>query len=109
MELKSIDELKDVFEKYDGKEEVIIFKFSPVCPISRRIENEFDDWFSKHKREVKLYKVNVIAARTVSNFIADEFSITHESPQLLWFDKELKVKSHTSHYNIDETFLNNNL
>lgn len=108
MELKTIEEFNKAI-KTNNDNDIVVFKFSPICPISRRIENEFDSWFKKHKKKLNLYKINVIAARNLSNHIADEFNISHESPQLIWLNKELKVKSHTSHYNIDETFLNDNL
>jgi len=86
-----------------NEKELIIFKYSPFCPASRYIEHEFRDWCKKiDKNDINIVKVNVITARKVSDNIAEELQIRHESPQLIWLDKQLNVKWNASHYSIDE-------
>lgn len=109
MELKTIEEFECFIKNDIKKNEKLIFKYSPICPISRRIEREFDEWYKNLNTDLGLIKINVIASRTLSNYIADFFNITHESPQLIWLNQKNSVKADTSHYNIDEEFLNKHL
>lgn len=109
MEIKSITEFEEITKIENNEKETIIFKYSPICPISKRIEKEFDKWFEKNNADLNLFKINVISARQLSNHIAKYFSITHESPQLIWLTKELEVKADNSHYEINEGFLNTHL
>jgi bacillithiol system protein YtxJ len=53
--------------------------------------------------------VDVISSKSLSRRIAKDLKIAHESPQLLWLDKEMKVKIHASHYDINEELLNRHL
>ncbi|MFA8343995.1 MAG: bacillithiol system redox-active protein YtxJ [Rhodothermaceae bacterium] len=109
MELTTVNEFEEIVSADSSEKEIIIFKYSPICPISKRIEREFDRWFESKNSDLTLYKINVISSRTLSTHLADYFNITHESPQLIWLDEELKVKANNSHYQIDEEFLNGNL
>jgi bacillithiol system protein YtxJ len=83
-------------------EKIIIFKFSPSCPISLRKESEFDDWVSQ--REIEYVKVNVISERDISNKIAEIFNIKHESPQIIFIENG-KPAYFASHYDIDLKYL----
>jgi len=109
MELKKITEFKKIVAAENSIKEVIIFKYSPVCPISRRIEIEFDKWIEINNLDIELFKINVITSRELSNHIANYFSIIHESPQLIWLNKQFKVKASKSHFQINDEFLNGNL
>ena len=61
----------------------LILKHSTRCPISsmamRRLEGNWDIQEDK----VETYYLDLIQYRQVSNFIAEEFGIRHESPQAL--------------------------
>ena len=50
-----------------------------------------------------------IYSRSLSRRIAKDLKIAHESPQIIWLDKEMKVKFHASHYDINEEELNKHL
>ncbi len=109
-----INEIKD-WEKYKQENyngsETIVFKFSPVCSISRAVENIFDRWFTNLPEETNIncIKIDVINSRVVSNKIAGELDVMHQSPQVIWLSQNNKVKWSESHYSITESELDSNL
>lgn len=112
MEITSISEWNKIKESYKNKFEILILKFSPICPISRNIEYSFDQWIIENKileSERVVVKINVIASRELSNHISEEYKLKHESPQLLWLDKVLNLKLFHNHYKINEENLNKHL
>ncbi len=96
--------------RFEGDEEVIIFKFSPICPVSRTAENLFGQWLKKISisKKLSIIKVNVIRERTLSSFLAEDLGIKHESPQVIWLNSDLSIKWSGSHYSISEKALNTN-
>ena len=96
---------------FTKSKETIIFKFSPTCPISFMAEKKFDSWLSNinNNLEIDVYKVDVINSKALSQTIADEFNIRHESPQLIWLDKKGRVKWNASHYSITKGALDEKL
>lgn len=84
----------------------IIFKHSTSCSISalakRRLENswQFDD------AQIKPFLLDLLAHRSVSNFIAAHFGIDHESPQLLIIQDGVCVFD-TSHLDINVDVVDN--
>jgi bacillithiol system protein YtxJ len=87
--------------------EIIIFKLSPYCGTSALCEKMFDEWFSNLNRnyEITCAKLDVVAARPLSQYIAAEYKVKHESPQVIWLDKNKKVKWHNSHFAITDSAL----
>ena len=81
---------------------MIIFKFSPICPISRGVEREFDAWYAQLPEEIAplCVKVNVIEARPLSQHLARLFQVQHESPQVIWFTSDRRVYWSASHHAI---------
>ena len=73
-----------------------IFKHSTRCPISSRAAKVV----KKSHYEGDIYWVDVVERRDLSNWIADELNVVHESPQLLYL-KDGKVAKTWSHYGID--------
>ena len=82
---------------------VLIFKHSTRCSISRfalkQFENEFD-----LQDKIAPYFLDLLNHRDISNEIALQFNVQHQSPQLLLLKNRLVVY-HTSHENIDATEL----
>lgn len=66
---------------------VVIFKRSPICPVSHRAEAEFDAWLDslEASAEVSVARVNVITERTLARGLTAALDVRHESPQALWF------------------------
>ena len=87
--------------------ELVIFKYSPICPISSSVEYDFDSWYKKlpESSNINCIKIDVIDARQLSRQIAGELDVTHQSPQLIWLSGDGKVKWHESHYSITSSKL----
>jgi bacillithiol system protein YtxJ len=87
---------------------LLIFKYSPVCPISRGVERSFDAWFADLKEETDLLcvKVDVKGDRPLSQQLAKELNIPHESPQAIWLNPDLTVRWHDNHRAIRADALN---
>jgi monothiol bacilliredoxin len=94
-QLKSIEELNE-FVQQPGKH--LLLKHSTTCPISAKANEEFQ-LFVNENETTSAAMVLVIEDRPVSNHIAEEFEIKHESPQILLFD-DGKVSWNTSHWKI---------
>ncbi len=77
---------------------MFFFKHSTTCPISHGAYTEFQAYCSE-EREVPAYYLYVQDARDVSNRVAEQYSIRHESPQVLYI-KDGMVVWNTSHWNI---------
>ncbi|MDX5347698.1 MAG: bacillithiol system redox-active protein YtxJ [Hymenobacteraceae bacterium] len=63
---------------------IVIFKHSTACSISSTAKSRLErQWHDAGLDFVKPYYLDLLAYRPVSNQIANEFGIRHESPQLL--------------------------
>lgn len=93
--LNSISELKNIIQ---SGELSILFKKSPICPVSHGAEREVES-FLNQASSIKSYVVDVIGQRPLSQEIAKETGVQHESPQVFIFNKgEIIWKG--SHYKI---------
>ena len=59
---------------------IVILKHSTTCPISSIAKMRIDQDFTG---DAKMYYLDLLAYRSISNKIADIFMITHQSPQVL--------------------------
>ncbi|MCE5252448.1 bacillithiol system redox-active protein YtxJ [bacterium] len=92
IQLTKIDDLDDIFRR----PQVIIFKNSPFCPISRAARHEFERFAQTCDIKADLYMVDVISSRDISNKIAEKTGIKHESPQAILL-KNGAAAWHASH------------
>lgn len=99
-------ELKvDLFEKEQwgsllnesNEAPVFVFKHSTRCGISSMVFQRFKKQMKE--RNKTFYLLNILANRELSDWIADELNIRHESPQLIVLKNE-KVIAYDSHYNL---------
>ncbi len=112
-----IDKLKDINDWEEFKREatagneLIIFKYSPICGVSLYMNPIFQKWADElqESNKLRLSKVNVVTARQLSRQIAAELNVNHESPQVIWLRTDLSVKWNASHYEIKEAELKKNL
>jgi bacillithiol system protein YtxJ len=82
------------------KEPVVIFKHSTRCGISRMVLSNLERNYDLPKDEkVKLYFLDLLANRGVSNEVADRFNVRHESPQMIVI-RNGKAVDQTSHNSI---------
>jgi bacillithiol system protein YtxJ len=77
---------------------VLVFKRSPICPVSHRAEGELDSFLRTlaPTDELALARIDVIAERPLARGLTDELGVQHESPQALWFARG-QLAWHGSH------------
>ncbi|MHC4200045.1 MAG: monothiol bacilliredoxin BrxC family protein [Planctomycetota bacterium] len=90
-----------------GATSLIVFKWSPLCSISRAVEGVFERFAADlSAREAdRLYSVNVVDSPDVAQQIARDTGVRHESPQVLVLGPGAEVLWHASHDSIDDQAL----
>jgi bacillithiol system protein YtxJ len=78
---------------------VFIFKHSTRCGISRSVFKQFENEYDLDT-EVDPYYLDLLEFRPISTAIAIQFSVEHQSPQLIVLKNGLVVH-HASHSDID--------
>jgi len=61
----------------------LIFKHSTTCSISAMAKYRLEDDWSFGTDEIEAYYLNLLNHRDVSAYIAEKFTVHHESPQIL--------------------------
>jgi bacillithiol system protein YtxJ len=82
----------------EQKDRIIIMKNSTTCPVSLEAFKEYQKFASENENET-LYYLNVQDSRPLSNLIAEQTGVKHESPQVLIFEGSTVVWN-DSHWNI---------
>jgi len=100
--LTSLDEYNEFLNNPEHPSELLLLKISSRCTISFVVQKIFELWFKgvNPLTELRCGIVEVISSKEVSNQIAKDFSIKHESPQAIWLTKEKAVKWSDSHHRI---------
>lgn len=96
--LNSLSQLEEIKE-LSKTESVGIFKHSTRCGISRGVLRKFENSFDEELSNLKIYYLDLLSFREVSNEIETQFQVIHQSPQLLLI-KNGETISHASHYDI---------
>ena len=96
--LTSLDQLIDLTALSLDKP-VFIFKHSTRCGISRSVLKQFENEYDLDI-EVDAYYLDLLEYRPISSAIASQFSVEHQSPQLIVL-KDRLVVHHASHSDID--------
>ncbi|MFD2670279.1 bacillithiol system redox-active protein YtxJ [Marinicrinis sediminis] len=81
-EITTVDQWKDVLDS-SAQKPVLLFKHSTTCPVSANGLREYEDYLSKDNEGVDYVLVKVIESRPVSNQIAEDMKVKHESPQVM--------------------------
>jgi len=102
VQLKDIKDYADFLNNQPKENELLLLKISSRCTVSFVVQQIFDRWFRGLDKNVLLScgVLDVITARELSNQIAKDFNIKHESPQAIWLTTEKKVKWADSHHRI---------
>lgn len=79
--LRDVDDLESAL----AQPRVLLFKHSPICPISQMARAEFE-MFKMDYPDVPTLFVDVINSRPVVRAIAQQCGIEHESPQAILFE-----------------------
>jgi bacillithiol system protein YtxJ len=85
-------------------EAVLIFKHSTRCGISRIVIKQFEKLFTAETKNLKVYYLDLLNYRAVSDEVGYLFQVTHQSPQLIVVRNGVAV-AHSSHNEITETNL----
>jgi bacillithiol system protein YtxJ len=78
--LERIEQLEEIKR---SNEYSIIFKHSTRCSISMMAKKKFELDRDSIPAETPVYFLDLLNYRSISNAIADQFKVHHESPQLL--------------------------
>lgn len=98
--LTKIEQLEDIKETSKIKT-VLIFKHSTRCGISKMVLKQFEQLFTDEHKSLEVYFLDLLAFRNLSDAIAKEFNIQHQSPQIIAVKNEQAVFS-AAHYDITQ-------
>ncbi len=97
--LESIDQFHNLIKNSKTKDKVI-FKHSTRCGISRMALNNFERNYENLNQNVTYYLLDLLNNRDVSDAIAQELKVAHQSPQVIVLQNAL-VTHTESHHGID--------
>ncbi|REC52701.1 bacillithiol system redox-active protein YtxJ [Chryseobacterium piscium] len=97
--IKSEEDLeKAIKQSYENR--VAVFKHSTSCFISKTVLKNFEKEIeNSDEQNVSFYFLDLLTFRPISNKIAEDFAIRHESPQLIVIENG-KAINNASHQDI---------
>jgi len=99
-ELSSVEQIEQI-RKESTEKPILIFKYSSRCSLSRMALDRLErNWKDTEMTGIKPYFLDLITYREISNRIASEFDVEHESPQVLIIENEKSIYDR-SHMSID--------
>ncbi len=98
--LNQLEEIKEISKS----EAVLIFKHSTRCGISSMLIKQFENLFTEEHEPLKVYYLDLLRYRNISDEVGYRFQVMHQSPQLLVIRNENSVHN-ASHYDITLTDL----
>ena len=98
--LTSLDQLP-MLKKESENEAVLIFKHSTRCGISRMVLKQFEKLVTEETKNLKIYYLDLLNYRNVSDEVGYSFQVHHQSPQLIVL-RNGATFVHASHYEITE-------
>ncbi|WP_298764182.1 bacillithiol system redox-active protein YtxJ [uncultured Polaribacter sp.] len=98
--LTSKAQLEEI-KKQSKNEAVFIFKHSTRCGISSMVIKQFEKLFTEETKNLKVYYLDLLNFRDISDEVGYAFQVMHQSPQLIVVRNETSVHS-ASHYDITQ-------
>lgn len=98
-QLTSLDQIKD-YKLKSSDQVVVFFKHSTRCSISSMAKSRFERSWNYDETQVLPVYLDLIAHRNLSNALAEEFNVIHQSPQILVI-KDGECVYNNSHNQID--------
>ena len=93
--LESLDDLHQIVE--DSKQKpIVLFKHSTRCGTSLHAKHRLESEWDFEEGELDFYYLDLLQHRDISNGIADQFNVVHQSPQIIILKNE-QVVYHISH------------
>lgn len=103
-EITTVEEWEAALQQSNTRP-LVVFKHSTTCPVSANAHEEFNSYLADKPREdVDYLFVKVIQSRPVSNKIAEDTGVKHESPQIIYIDKGAKVWT-ASHWSVTKAHI----
>ncbi|WP_405566789.1 bacillithiol system redox-active protein YtxJ [Polaribacter sp. Asnod6-C07] len=96
--LTSLEQLEDI-KKQSETESILIFKHSTRCGISSMVIKQFEKLFTEDHKNLKVYYLDLLNYRNISDEVGYQFQVMHQSPQLLVIKNGVSVHN-ASHYDI---------
>ncbi|MFZ4928570.1 bacillithiol system redox-active protein YtxJ [Chryseobacterium sp. Mn2064] len=98
---KKIESEEDLAQAIENshRHKIAIFKHSTSCFISRTVLKNFEREVENADQPLELYYLDLLAYRPISNKIASDFEIRHESPQMIVI-QDGKAVNNASHQDI---------
>ncbi len=100
-ELAQIDYIK----KKSAITPQVIFKHSTRCGISSMVQRQFIRDYNFSENQLDLYYLDLLSFREISNQVAEQFQVFHQSPQLIVI-RNGEMVAHASHGQINDIDLN---
>jgi bacillithiol system protein YtxJ len=94
----SLEQIKTIKE-LSKSETILVFKHSTRCSISSMIIKRFENLFDSSMNNIKVYYLDLLNFRAISDEVGYSFQVQHQSPQLLIIRNEVAVLN-VSHYDI---------
>ncbi|MFN3173470.1 bacillithiol system redox-active protein YtxJ [Phaeodactylibacter xiamenensis] len=101
LQLQSRSQIEEIIE-HSKSVPCLIFKHSTRCSISSLAQNRLSKGWSLADNDVLPYHLDLIAHRDLSNAVAEQFGVRHESPQVLLI-KDGRCVYDASHLGISAT------
>ncbi|QTD37776.1 bacillithiol system redox-active protein YtxJ [Polaribacter batillariae] len=101
--LTSLEQLKTI-KKESETESVLIFKHSTRCGISSMVIKQFEKLFLEQHQNLKVYYLDLLNYRNISDEVGYSFQVMHQSPQLIVVKNGVCIYN-ASHYQITQTDL----
>ncbi|WP_339658626.1 bacillithiol system redox-active protein YtxJ [uncultured Polaribacter sp.] len=96
--LNSLEQLDEIKEQ-SKTASILIFKHSTRCGISSMVIKRFENLFTEEHQHLKVYYLDLLTYRNISDEVGYAFQIMHQSPQLLVIKNGVAVFD-ASHYDI---------
>lgn len=93
---EQLDELKAT----SNQNPVLVFKHSTTCSISKTSLNRLERNWQPAELPIKTYFLDLLSYRSISNQIATDFNVEHQSPQVLLINKG-QVIFNATHFDIN--------
>ena len=81
--LETLEDLQSAIEKSSEKI-IVIFKHSTRCIISKTVLRNFEKEIEQNQNnDIEFYYLDLLNYRNISNEIAENLHVTHQSPQVI--------------------------
>lgn len=98
MNWTSLEDYSQINSALQASKPFLVFKHSTRCSISSMAKSRFERNFDLE--DVQAFYLDLIEFRSISNQLATDFNINHQSPQLMFIQNGI-CTYHASHNAID--------